>query len=527
MCYDRMYIEKCYITKERSLSSKQLLGDTEKMNGLEEIREDVKKFICEKKHIQQQICEIENKRIELAQIRNEKIRNQQETDDFEIIKLGQDISKLGNESQQLQNKLNSRSYELKNQFNLIVDNLIAEKIRKIRKKEEDVKELKNKKSCIEERKTKYQLQKNEFYIRFGRMPELSQNAKEELKTQEGQKIKYYREIKKIIIDIKDLENEISELAATKTELKYGNWSYIVENKAKEINIEEIKVEILEPIEEFYVEEFKPIEEFYVEEFQPIEEIKLEELEEQLSNDFEISTQPVDEIEKIARQIVEEIALEQENRIVKESKEEEIIKFEKADEKKENVIIPLFGKKTTISGIIVKFEEEKLLYKAQMSDNTEIKIYPTEIGEGNVLLRDKQNRQECEDILVNYAITEYKTIDKKVISKIDPMICELLIECAEKNGYDAQELIYNYAMSFSNIEVEDVETLPSIIYNLSYIEKSKLTIKEKAIINKICRNARKNEKVEIIETFTGFRKFKYILKRIFTVNNVKVLPEAKY
>ena len=51
--------------------------------------------------------------------------------------------------------------------------------------------------------------------------------------------------------------------------------------------------------------------------------------------------------------------------------------------------------------------------------------------------------------------------------------------------------------------------------------------KKAIINKICRNASKNNGIDIIESFSGFKKVKYVLKRLFAVNNVKVLPEAKY
>ena len=83
------------------------------------------------------------------------------------------------------------------------------------------------------------------------------------------------------------------------------------------------------------------------------------------------------------------------------------------------------------------------------------------------------------------------------------------------------------MSFSNNVGYEVDVVPAIIYNLSYIEASNLSRKEKAVMNKICRNARKNEKIDIIEAFAGFRKIKYVLKRLFAVNNVKVLPEAKY
>ena len=74
---------------------------------------------------------------------------------------------------------------------------------------------------------------------------------------------------------------------------------------------------------------------------------------------------------------------------------------------------------------------------------------------------------------------------------------------------------------------DSESVPGIVYNLSYINESSLSRKEKVIINKICRNASKNNGIDVIESFSGFKKVKYVLKRLFAVNNVKVLPEAKY
>ena len=232
----------------------------------------------------------------------------------------------------------------------------------------------------------------------------------------------------------------------------------------------------------------------------------------------------EEIEKIARAVVEEIAAEQAKQ-ENITKVQDVITSEEKEEKKEKVIIPLFGQKAKISNITIKIEDGELVYKAHMSDDEEIKVYPSKITEESVLLRDKQNRKECQEILVNYAKSEYKIFDKKVINKIDPLICELLIECAESYSYDAQELIYNYAMSFVHNEESDV--VPAIVYNLCYIEDSKLSRKEKIIINKICINARKNNKIEIIESFTGFRKFKYVLKRLFAVNNANILPEAKY
>ena len=536
------------------------------MNGLEKIRECIKNFICEKERVQQQITEIEERRTQLAQERNEKKKF--DNNSTEIDELGRQISELGNQSQGLQNKLDFRLHEVKSQINLIIDNLIAEGIRGIRKVSEEIQELRIKISNQEDRNARYQLQKQEFYVRFGRMPELSENAKQEIKRREEESKLSMSKIEELELQVKDIQDEIAELARTKRELKNGNWSSIIERESavetEEISVEPLRIEEMEPIAEISVEEFEPIEEVYIEQFEPIEEIIIEEfepIEEMHVEEFKCAEEElqikeieaieennaIDEIEELARAIIEEIVAEQtknyninkieeqeitDNTInieetTKEDVAEDIIAYEEESEKKERVIIPLFGQKATISNITVKIEDGELVYKAQMSDGEDVKIYPSKLGDQSVLLRDKQNRAECKEILINYAVSEYRVFDKKVINKIDPLVCELLIECAERYNYEAQELIYNYAMSFSNNEESEIDLVPAIIYNLSYIEESNLSKKEKAIVNKICKNARKNIRVDIIESFSGFKKIKYIFKRLFAVNNVKVLPEAKY
>jgi len=499
------------------------------MNGLEEIQDCIKSFIDEKVQIQKEIAKIEEKRTQLAQVRNEKKKNN--TENIEINELGKQISELGNQSQELQNKLDFKVYGVKSQINLIIDNSVAESMRKIRKINDEILELEQKNTNLKERSERYKLQKQEFYLRFGRIPELSENAKKDNEFQEKEAKTRTIKIEKLKKGIEDIKDQITILAVAKRNIKNGNWNLILENEdvqEDEIRIEPVIIEELEPIEELYIEEFGTVEEIYVEPFELMEEIKIgeigeiEEIEE-LEPIENIEASSIDEIEQLARAIVEEIVIEQTSPKV----EEEIIPFEEKAEKKEKVIIPLFGQKTTISNITVKIEEKQLLYKAQMSNGEEIKIYPTQLSTENVILRDKQNREECKEILINYAISEYKAFDKKVMNKIDPLICELLIECAEKYNLEAQNLIYNYAMSFSDSGEIDLETVPGIVYNLSYIEESELNRKEKSIIKKICKNTSKNSRIEVIESFTGFRKVKYLFKRIFAVNNVKVLPEAKY
>ena len=497
------------------------------MNGLKEIYKYIKNCIYEKKQVQQQITEIEEKRTELAQQRNEKKKSN--SDWSEINELGRYIAELGNQSQELQNKLDFKIYEAKTQTKLAIDSLIAERIRGIRRTNEEIQEL-------------------------------SENLIKDSKDQEEKITKNTVEIGKLKLQIKKSEDEITELARIKRELRNGNWSAIIEdeNTSQEICIEPLVIEGIEPIGEISVEEFVQPEELYVEEFKPIEEIQIEELhieEFKEAEETNIEAAPIietveekntiDEIEKLAREIVEKIVAEQTkdlnikrikeqenvqdniNGIIGETEPEDIIAFEDESENKEKVIVPLFGQRATISSITVKIEDGELVYKAQMSDGEEVKIYPAKIGEENVLLRDKQNREECKEILINYSVSEYKMFDKKVVNKIDPLVCEVLSECAERYGYNAPELIYDYAMSFSYNVESNTELVPAIVYNLSYLEQSSLSKKEKAIINKICKNAKKNNKIDVIETLSGFRRIKYILKRLFAVNNVKVLPEAKY
>jgi len=497
------------------------------MNGFEVIQENVNCFICEKKQAKEQIAKIEERRIQLAEARN--IIKKYSPNCIEVSEFGKQISELGNQSQELQNKLDSKFHEVKTQINFMIDNLVAEGIRKIRIISGEIKQLENKIEEQKARKEKYQLQKEEFYLRFGRMPELSERAVKESELQEKEATKSELEINQMKDQIAQTEAEISILANAKKDFKNGNWNNVIEafKEEEEFSVEELNIEEIEPIEEFIVEEFGPVEEMYVEEFQPVEEIKVEV--------FDPTEDRLPELEELAKAIVEEIVEEQTKDInvaalaEKEDEEsEEAIVFEKEDgveecEKKGKVTIPLFGTKPTITNIIVKFEEGQLVYKAKMTDNKEVKIHPANIGEESVILRDKQNRAECKEILTNYAVNEYKIFDKKVIDKIDPLVCELLIECAERYSFNAQELMYDYAMSFATGQ----EIVPGIIYNMSYIGTSNLSKKEKAIVNKICRHARKVNGIDIIEPFAGFKKFKYLLKRLFAVNNVNVLPEAKY
>lgn len=89
--------------------------------------------------------------------------------------------------------------------------------------------------------------------------------------------------------------------------------------------------------------------------------------------------------------------------------------------------------------------------------TEIKdLILSKLVAGNILLKLKEKRdRDKKKKLINYSIEEYKLLDKKAIKKIDPIICEVLKQFAQKYNYDAGSFIYNYAMSFSKNILLDI------------------------------------------------------------------------
>lgn len=599
------------------------------MNRLEEIQEIIKNFIYEKQQMKQEITNIENKRTQLAAERNEKKSNMKYNDAYtkeveaEINMLGKEITELGNQSQELQNRLDSKYISIKNEVNMQIDNLISEEIRKIRKITEAKEEIEQKIIEQENRNSKYEIQKQEFFNRFGRMPELSETAQKENDIQEQEYNSNKQKVLEIELKIDEAQEELSILAKNKKEFKNKNYSYIicceieeqqeipnipeevqielqkeealdstefsednleqivnlVENIIEEQRIEEniveceeetiilplieendnlndethqilekeqiiqleefepimqeIQIEEIEPICELKIEEFEP-EELKIEEFKPISEISIEEF-------LDIPEINIEEIEPIAKieeieesesiEKIQEIEIQEEiinNKIEQVQEiEEEIITAEETDKNEETIEIPIFGGRVTLLNITAKFENDKVVYNAHMSNGKTIKIYPTEVEEENIILKDKENREELKEVLINYAISEYRTFDKKVIKKIDPIICEILVKFSKEYNYDAQNLIYNYAMSFSKSDEIETDTIPQITYNFSYIEHTNLSKREKEILLNICKNARKNDRVEIIGYNTGINKIKYIFKRTFNLNNRNALPEGKY
>ena len=299
-------------------------------------------------------------------------------------------------------------------------------------------------------------------------------------------------------------------------------------------IEEINVEEMEPIEEIQVEKFEPIEEVNVPEFEPIEEIRIPEFEQEeinkpelIQKETEKNQSEIDEIEKLAKAIVEQIVEEQtqnnEPSLINNREEQEIIAF-KNEEKQEKVFD--YNENAEILDIIAKIEDGEIVYKAQISNGKEIKVYPTKLVAGNILLKLKEKRDEIKEELINYSIEEYKLLDKKAIKKIDPIICEVLKQFAQKYNYDAGSFIYNYAMSFSKNILLDTGSVP-ITYNFSYLNTTKLSKTEKNAISKICKNAMKNQNIDIVGDVVTLTGIKYIFKKLFALNSTNALPQGKY
>ena len=116
-------------------------------------------------------------------------------------------------------------------------------------------------------------------------------------------------------------------------------------------------------------------------------------------------------------------------------------------------------------------------------------------------------------------------DKKAIKKIDPIICEVLKQFAQKYNYDAGSFIYNYAMSFSKNILLDIGSVP-ITYNFSYLNTTKLSKTEKNAISKICKNAMKNQNIDIVGDAVALTGIKYIFKKLQEIMEKRLFKKKK-
>ena len=431
---------------------------------MEELINELDIFVNEKAVLSAQIRDIENKRNELAKERNtkkaqNKIKNDEEVWS-EVNCLGKQISDLGNQSQWFQNQINSKLLNVREQSFVEIDNLIAESVRKSRIISEQIEENRD------------NLEPEEIY-------ELTESINEI--GQEMARIMFAKRLIKHnqIVDV------INLFSATETE----------ESQEQDEQIDEI-------LESQEIENTNENEQVQLinEELKPIEEIAVD----------PTLTDYYNNINEITRILERHFA-----------KEQEIITFEDNDEK---IIEPenIEEEPISIKNIVVKVEENELVYKAELSNKKTIKIYPIK---EKLLEKEKFERETWKRELIEYSASSYRNLRNMAIRKMDPIVCEILDRFAVQYDVDSQNLVYNYVMSFSSIDEYDSDILPAITYNLSYINEAKISKKEIRTLQKIVKNSTQNALVDIIGNVTLSEKIKCFMKKIFNISSANILPEG--
>lgn len=201
-------------------------------------------------------------------------------------------------------------------------------------------------------------------------------------------------------------------------------------------------------------------------------------------------------------------------------EKEIITLEETEENQ--LVNTNTEEPTTIKNIVVKVENGELIYKAELSNETTIKIYPIK---EKILEKEKFERETWKRELIEYSAKNYRNLRNIAIKKMDPIVCEILDRYAVQYDMDSQNLVYNYVMSFSSIDDYDSDILPAITYNLSYINEAKISKKEIKSLQKIVKNSTQNALVDIIGNVTLSKKIKCFMKKIFNISSANILPEG--
>lgn len=430
---------------------------------MEELINELGIFVNEKAVLSAQIKDIENKRNELAKERNtkkaqNKIKNDEEVWS-EVNCLGKQISDLGNQSQWFQNQINSKLLNVREQSFIEIDNLIAESVRKSRIISEQIEE------------NRENLEPEEVY-------ELTETINEI--GQEMARIMFAKRLIKHnqIIDVIDL------FSATETEES--------QEQDEQIN------EILESQEIEKTSESEQVQ-LINEELKPIEEISVD----------PTLTDYYNNINEITRILERHFA-----------KEKEIITFE--DSFEPQMLAEEVEEPVSIKNIVIKVENNELVYKAELSNKKEIKIYPVK---EKLLEKEKFERETWKRELIEYSANSYRNLRNMAIRKMDPIVCEILDRFAVQYDVDSQNLVYNYVMSFSSIDEYDSDILPAITYNLSYISEAKISKKEIKILQKIVKNSTQNALVDIIGNVTLSEKIKCFMKKIFNISSANILPEG--
>ena len=430
---------------------------------MEELINELGIFVNEKAVLSAQIRDIENKRNELAKERNtkkaqNKIKNDEEVWS-EVNCLGKQISDLGNQSQWFQNQINSKLLNVREQSFVEIDNLIAESVRKSRIISEQIEENRD------------NLEPEEIYELTESINEIGQDMA---------RIMFAKRLIKHnqIIDV------INLFSATETEESQEQTEQI-----REI-IEKQEIEKKEENEQVQLinEELKPIEEITVD---------------------PTLTDYYNNINEITR-ILEKHFTE----------EKEIITFE--DSENPQMLEREKEEPVSIKNIVVKVEENELVYKAELSNKKTIKIYPIK---EKLLEKEKFERETWKRELIEYSASSYRNLRNMAIRKMDPIVCEILDRFAVQYDVDSQNLVYNYVMSFSSIDEYDSDILPAITYNLSYINEAKISKKEIRTLQKIVKNSTQNALVDIIGNVTLSEKIKCFMKKIFNISSANILPEG--
>ena len=496
-------------------------------NLLKEKEKELNDVLQEKQKIQEEVSKQEER------VSKYKVQTQELFAKFGIIpKLSEDAQKAEENIQEHYNANKQKILELK------------EKEEKIKAKIEEIetykKEFKNgnwSKFIVEEEPVENKEETVENVIqKIEEIENIGESfiAVEEIKVEDVQLEDIQIEEAKPILEIEIEEaQELGEIAIEENEKIEEN---IIEEKTIEETKTSTEIEELEiPNEINVIEETENKADEKFEKVQDAEEdinVRVEHIRELLDNIRKKASlnkaetqEKVETIQNLQPEVKEEVQPVKKVEEIKEISKEEPIEKEiiTLEEKEEVDTTSVFNRKISMINITAKFEENDVVYIAQVSDGSSIKIYPFK----KEAYKTKERRNNIKEILINYAISEYKHLDKKVINKVDFIICDLLAEFAEQYGYNADELIYTYAMTYSKSEEVDSSEIPTITYNFPTMNNALLTKKEKQTLSKICKNARNNEKIEIIEKITGIKKIKYILRRIFNVNTVDALPEGKY
>lgn len=431
---------------------------------MEELINELDIFVNEKAVLSAQIRDIENKRNELAKERNtkkaqNKIKNDEEVWS-EVNCLGKQISDLGNQSQWFQNQINSKLLRVREQAFIEIDNLIAESVRKSRIISEQIEENRD------------NLDPEEIY-------ELTDNINEI-----GQSMARIMFAKRLIKhnQIVDVINLFSITETEDCQEQSEQINEIIEKQEIENREEKEQVQLIN-------EELKPIEEIAVD---------------------PTLTDYYNNINEITRILERHFAKEQEI-ITFEDNNEETIENENLEEEP-----------VSIKNIVVKVEDNELVYKAELSNKKTMKIYPVK---EKLLEKEKFERETWKRELIEFSANTYRNFRNVAVKKMDPIVCEILDRFAVQYDADSQNLVYNYVMSFSKIDEYDSDILPAITYNLSYINEAKISKKEIKTLQKIVKNSTQNALVDIIGNVTLSEKIKCFMRKIFNISSANILPEG--